>query len=74
MTTSHQSHAALLQLIAEGMRSASGDRLNPVQRARIAGLLDRIAVDLLVPTASDDADDSFAFVTRSIDCRTGTSC
>ncbi len=54
MTTSHHSHAALLQLIAEGMRSSGADRLNASQRDRIAGLLDRIAVDLLVPTTSDD--------------------
>ena len=54
MRRSHQSHAALLQLIAEGMRSSGGDRLNAGQRHRIAGLLDHIAVDLLVPSAADD--------------------
>jgi hypothetical protein len=54
MTTPYQSRAAMLQLIAEGMRSTAGDRLQPGQLHRIAGLLDRIAVDLLVPTTPDD--------------------
>ncbi len=54
MTTPHQSHAAMLQLIAEGMRSAAAERLNGPQLDRIAGLLDRIAVDLLVPTRVED--------------------
>jgi|GEM_PF-1757193 len=71
MTTSHQSRAALLQLIAEDMRSASGDRLNAAQRNRIAGLLDRIAVDLLVPTAADDDEQPVAAMTRALDRRIG---
>lgn len=54
MTTPHRNHAAMLQLIAEGMRSTDPDRLQPNQLDRIAGLLDRIAVDLLVPTPSDE--------------------
>jgi hypothetical protein len=54
MTTPHQSHAAMLQLIAEGMRSPAAERLSAAQLDRIAGLLDRIAVDLLVPTAGGD--------------------
>jgi len=63
MTTPHQNHAAMLQLIAEGMRSTAPDRLQPNQLDRIAGLLDRIAVDLLVPTTTDDDDHrgGFAF-------------
>lgn len=61
MRRSHQSHAALLQLIAEGMRSTGGDRLNAGQRYRIAGLLDHIAVDLLVPCAAADDETIAAF-------------
>jgi len=52
----------MLQLIAEGMRSTGADRLNASQRDRIAGLLDRIAVDLLVPMAADDDEAAGAFV------------
>ena len=54
MPTPHRSHAAMLQLIAEGMRSPAVERLSPSQLEQIAGLLDRIAVDLLVPNAGDD--------------------
>lgn len=58
MSTPHQSHAAMLQLIAEGMRAPMGGGLSASQRDRIAGLLDRIAVELLLPT--DAGDDVFA--------------
>lgn len=61
MTTPHQSHAAMLQLIAEGMRSPAAERLSSPQLDRIAGLLDRIAVDLLVPTTEEDDEPSGAF-------------
>ncbi len=50
----NQGHAAMLQLIAEGMRSPAADQLSREQRERVASLLDRIAVDLLVPTLGDD--------------------
>ncbi len=50
----NQSHAAMLQLIAEGIRSPASGKLSPEQLERMAGLLDRIAVDLLVPTPADD--------------------
>jgi len=71
MTTSHQSRAALLQLIADGMRSASGDRLNAAQRDRIAGLLEHIAVDLLVPTTAEDANETLAAFAHDTDPRAG---
>ena len=53
-----QGHAAMLQFIAEGMRSPAAGQLSAEQRERVAGLLDRIAVDLLMPVADDD--ESFA--------------
>ena len=59
MPTTHLGHAARLQLIAEGMRSPGAKRLSAAQLQRVAGLLDRIAVDLLVPT-SDAEDEVFA--------------
>lgn len=46
----------MLQLIAEGMRSPANGRLNQEQLDRVAGLLDRIAVDLLVPVDEDEVD------------------
>ena len=52
----HQGHAAMLQLIAEGMRSPAAGRLSQNQLDRVAGLLDRIAVDLLVPVDEDEVD------------------
>lgn len=51
---SNHGHAAMLQLIAEGMRSPSARNLSQAQRERVAGLLDRIAVDLLLPLDDDD--------------------
>ena len=62
MTTPHQSHAAMLQLIAEGMRSSAAERFSGPQLDRIAGLLDRIAVDLLVPTQAEDDEALGGFV------------
>jgi hypothetical protein len=62
MTTPHQSHAAMLQLIAEGMRSSAAERFSGLQLDRIAGLLDRIAVDLLVPTQTEDDEVLGGFV------------
>jgi hypothetical protein len=56
MSMTNHGHAAMLQLIAEGMRSPAADRLSREHLERVAGLLDRIAVDLLVPTP-DDGDD-----------------
>ena len=61
MSTPHQSHAAMLQLIAEGMRSPAAERLSASQLDRIAGLLDRIAVDLLLPSTVDDAEPASPF-------------
>ncbi len=52
----NQGHAAMLQLIAEGMRSPAAGRLSQEQLDRVAGLLDRIAVDLLVPVDEDEVD------------------
>ena len=52
----NQGHAAMLQLIAEGMRSPATGRLSQDQLERVAGLLDRIAVDLLVPVDEDEID------------------
>jgi hypothetical protein len=52
----------MLQLIAEGMRSSAAERLNGPQLDRIAGLLDRIAVDLLVPTQGEDDEVFGGFV------------
>ena len=52
----NQGHAAMLQLIAEGMRSPAAGRLSQEQLERVAGLLDRIAVDLLVPVDEDEVD------------------
>jgi hypothetical protein len=69
MTTPHQSHAAMLQLIAEGMRSPAAERLSPPQLDRIAGLLDRIAVDLLVPSAAGD-DETLGSFAREFERRT----
>ena len=46
----------MLQLIAEGMRSPAAGRLSQNQLDRVAGLLDRIAVDLLVPVDEDEVD------------------
>jgi hypothetical protein len=54
----HQEQAALLQLIAEGIRSPSAGRLSPAQLECVAGMLDRIAVDLLVPTTDEGTDAS----------------
>lgn len=51
MTSTHLSHAAMLQLIAEGMRSPAAGAMSPDQLQRVAGILDRIAVDLMVPEA-----------------------
>lgn len=59
MPTTRGSHAAVLQLIAEGMRSPAAERLTPEQLRRMAGLLDKIAVELLVPGYEDEtADDA----------------
>ncbi len=69
MTTPHQSQAAMLQLIAEGMRSPAAERLSPPQLDRIAGLLDRIAVDLLVPTAASD-DEPMGALAQELERRT----
>ena len=63
---SNQDHAAMLQLIAEGMRTPAAGRLSQEQLERVAGLLDRIAVDLLVPLADDE--DDFAGFRRSEAC------
>jgi hypothetical protein len=52
----NQGHAAMLQLIAEGMRSPAAGRVTQEQLNRVAGLLDRIAVDLLVPVDEDEVD------------------
>lgn len=60
----------MLQLIADGMRSTAADRLQPNQLDRIAGLLDRIAVDLLVPTTTDD-DEPFAIAARELERHPG---
>lgn len=60
MTSSHMNHAAMLQLIAEGMRSSAGRRLNADQLQRVAGILDRIAVDLMVPELEEDEDGPLA--------------
>ena len=60
MTSTHLSHAAMLQLIAEGMRSPHAAQLNAEQLQRVAGILDRIAVDLMVPVIEDDEDPVFA--------------
>lgn len=57
----NQGHAAMLQLIAEGMRSPAADQLSREQLKRVAGLLDRIAVDLLVPTMGEDDEPSHRF-------------
>jgi len=59
----NQGHAAMLQLIAEGIRSPASGGLSQEQLDGVAGLLDRIAVDLLVPVADDD-DDVAAFNRR----------
>jgi len=56
MTTTHLTQAAMLQLIAEGMRSPSAGILSVDQLQRFAGILDRIAVDLMVPSVADDDD------------------
>jgi hypothetical protein len=53
MTMTNNGHAAMLQLIAEGMRSPAAEGLSREQLERVAGLLDRIAVDLLMPTSDD---------------------
>jgi hypothetical protein len=58
---SNQGHAAMLQLIAEGMRSPAADQLSREQLERVAGLLDRIAVDLLVPTMGEDDEPRHRF-------------
>jgi hypothetical protein len=58
MSTVNQAHAAMLQLIAEGIRSPAAGTLSRDQLERVAGLLDRIAVDLLVPTQGDAEDRS----------------
>ena len=46
----------MLQLIAEGMRAPAAGRLSQQQLDSVAGLLDRIAVDLLVPVDEDEVD------------------
>jgi len=46
----------MLQLIAEGMRSPAAGKVSQEQLDRVAGLLDRIAVDLLVPVEEDEVD------------------
>ena len=56
MSTANQAHAAMLQLIAEGIRTPAAGKLSRDQLERVAGILDRIAVDLLVPTADADED------------------
>jgi hypothetical protein len=53
----HKEQAAMLQLIADGMRSPNAERLSPAQLEHVAGLLDRIAVDLLVPTTNEEDGD-----------------
>ena len=68
MPTANQSHAAVLQLIAEGMRSPAGRGLSPEQLRRIATLLDRIAVDLLVPNYEEE-EDAACLVTSAKDER-----
>jgi hypothetical protein len=55
-TNAHQEQAAMLQLIADGIRSPNANRLSPAQLEHVAGLLDRIAVDLLVPTVDEEDD------------------
>lgn len=60
MTTTHLSHAAMLQLIAEGMRSPAAGILSAEQLQRVAGILDRIAVDLMVPVVEDDDERTFS--------------
>ncbi len=61
----HQEQAALLQLIAEGIRSPNAGRLSPAQLQHLAGLLDRIAVDLLVPTTDEDEADLCLFASEA---------
>ena len=58
---SNQGHAAMLQLIAEGMRTPSAGKLTREQCERVAGLLDRIAVDLLLPTPDTDDEPHHRF-------------
>jgi len=60
MTTTHLSHAAMLQLIAEGMRSPSASVPSVDQLQRVAGILDRIAADLMVPDVEGDDECIFA--------------
>ncbi len=61
MSSANHAHAAMLQLIAEGIRSPAAGTLSRDQLDRVASLLDRIAVDLLVPTP-DEAEDQMGLL------------